>query len=117
MSNSQVNQNNPHTQELSSYLCFDEDGFMVDPSVWTEEAALFIAKVDGIGTLHEEHWQVIRFLRDRYLRLGAIPPMRHICRSSMMTRKDINRLFGSCAQIWRIAGLPNPGEEAKSYMN
>jgi tRNA 2-thiouridine synthesizing protein E len=28
----------------------------------------------------------------------------------------VDRLFGGCREAWRIAGLPNPGEEAKSYM-
>jgi hypothetical protein len=26
-------------------------------------------------------------------------------------------LFSDCRSLWRIAGLPNPGEEAKAYMN
>jgi tRNA 2-thiouridine synthesizing protein E len=28
----------------------------------------------------------------------------------------VQRLFGGCREAWRIAGLPNPGEEAKNYM-
>jgi len=28
-----------------------------------------------------------------------------------------HQLFSSCKTLWLIAGLPNPGEEAKSYMN
>jgi dissimilatory sulfite reductase related protein len=99
-----------------SALLFDEDGFIVDPALWSEQTGRYIAEIRGIGPLNSDHWTVLHFLRDRYLRLGAIPPMRRICRSSALSRNDIKSLFGSCLEVWRIAGLPNPGEEAKSYM-
>jgi len=98
------------------YVCFDEGGFMLEPENWTEETAAMIAEIDCVGPLRAEHWLVINFLRDRYLRLGAIPPVRNICRNSALSKKEIKALFGSCLEIWRIAGLPDPGEEAKSYM-
>ena len=97
-------------------VCFDEDGFMLEPANWTEETGAMIAEIDGVGPLRAEHWQVIHFLRDRYLRLGAIPPVRNMCRNSTLSKEEIKTLFGSCLEIWRIAGLPNPGEEARSYM-
>jgi tRNA 2-thiouridine synthesizing protein E len=28
----------------------------------------------------------------------------------------VNDLFGYCLVAWRVAGLPNPGEEARSYL-
>ena len=97
-------------------LVFDEDGFLVDPNLWSEQTGHYIAAIRGIGPLQMEHWKLLHFLRDRYLRLGAIPPMRSICRNSALSRKDIKNLFGSCLEVWRIAGLPNPGEEAKAHM-
>ena len=99
-----------------SPLVFDEDGFLVDPAFWTEQTACIIAETRDIGPLQSDHWAVLHFLRDHYSRLGAIPPMRRICRHSALSRKDIKRLFGNCLEVWRIAGLPNPGEEAKAYM-
>lgn len=106
---------NPAAEGL--YPRFDEDGFVVEPQLWTEETARIIAEMDGVGVLGSDHWAVINFIRDRFLRFGAIPPMRRVCRASALTRHDVKRLFGSCRQVWRIAGLPNPGEEARSYMN
>ncbi|MCB1758988.1 MAG: TusE/DsrC/DsvC family sulfur relay protein [Gammaproteobacteria bacterium] len=97
-------------------LLLDEEGFLLDPSLWSEHSGQMLADLRGVGRLTREHWTVIHFVRDRYLRLGAIPPMRRICRSSALSRRDIKRMFGSCLEVWRIAGLPNPGEEAKSYM-
>ena len=104
------------TSPEKSALNFDEDGFLVDPLLWSEQTSLIIAEIRGIGPLGSDHWTVLRFLRDRYLRLGAIPPMRSICRNSALSRKDIKALFGNCLEAWRVAGLPNPGEEARSYM-
>ena len=82
----------------------------------TEQTGRFIAASRGIGPLLDEHWKVVHFVRDRFLSLGAIPPIRRICRSSALSRQDLKALFGNCLELWRIAGLPNPGEEAKAYM-
>lgn len=98
-------------------LGFDEDGFLCDAESWDDQVAERLAKLEGVGPLQNAHWRVIRFVRDRYLRLGAIPPMRRICRSSELSKSEVKSLFGGCLQVWRIAGLPNPGEEAKAYLS
>ncbi len=95
---------------------FDEDGFLYDPSLWTKELAQQIAATE-LGSLTDAHWQIIAFIRDRYLRLGAMPPMRRVCRELGYERDAVKGLFGGCRKLWRIAGLPNPGEEAKAYMD
>ncbi|AKH21318.1 TusE/DsrC/DsvC family sulfur relay protein [Sedimenticola thiotaurini] len=97
-------------------LVFDENGYLCDSAYWDNRVAEQLALQEGIGFLSAAHWRVIRFVRDRYLRLGAIPPMRRICRSSELSRSEVKRLFGGCLQVWRIAGLPNPGEEARAYL-
>ncbi len=94
----------------------DAEGFLVDQKTWNDAAAETIALLEGVEPLTDAHWAVILFVRDRYNRLGAIPPMRSICRSAELDRKGMKKLFGGCLQVWRIAGLPNPGEEAKAYM-
>lgn len=98
-------------------LVFDSDGFLVDPSAWTREAARQIAMTDGIGRLTPDHWAIIFDLRERYLKTGTLPVMSHICRVHHLQRGAVNELFGGCRRAWRIAGLPNPGEEAKTYMS
>ncbi len=98
-------------------LGFDEDGFLLDTEHWDDQVAERLAELEGVAPLQGGHWRVIRFVRDRYLRLGAIPPMRRICRSSELSRSEVKSLFGGCLQVWRIAGLPNPGEEAKTYLS
>jgi tRNA 2-thiouridine synthesizing protein E len=95
---------------------FDQDGFLLDPRSWSEELGRAIAEEEAVGQLTERHWRVIRHVRDRFLTLGASPSVRQVCRATSLSKADIYNLFGGCLVIWRIAGLPNPGEEAKAYL-
>ncbi len=56
-------------------------------------------------------------MRGRYFENGSLPVMRLVCRANGLDRQKAHKLFGSCKSLWRVAGLPNPGEEAKAYMN
>jgi tRNA 2-thiouridine synthesizing protein E len=103
-----------HADPLPSL--FDEDGFIIDPSLWTEQLAPTIAAEVGIGELTATHWRVIEHIRDKFLRLGALPTLRLVCRETALSRAQVHNMFGGCLSIWRIAGLPNPGEEARAYL-
>jgi len=94
----------------------DEDGFLTDPHSWNRAIAQAIASLDGVGPLGQDHWAIIFYLREHHLTYGSLPPMSQVCRTSHLDRHAVRRLFGGCYQAWRIAGLPNPGEEAKAYM-
>jgi dissimilatory sulfite reductase related protein len=96
---------------------FDEGGFLIDYQLWNEQIARDLALQEGVSDLLEPHWQILHHIRERYLSLGALPNMRSVCRATSIPRHKVHFLFGSCISIWRIAGLPDPGEEAKSYMN
>lgn len=96
---------------------FDRDGFLADPASWTPELATRIARLDGIAELGAKHWEVIRHVRKQFYSVGALPVMRLVCRAAGLDRHKAHKLFGDCKGLWRVAGLPNPGEEAKSYMN
>jgi len=96
---------------------FDEDGFLINPDVWTNELASQLAEKAELGKLNRAHWNIIQFIREKYLSIGAMPPMRRICREFGYERDAVQGLFGGCTQLWKVAGLPNPGEEAKAYMD
>jgi dissimilatory sulfite reductase related protein len=92
-------------------------GFLNDPRVWSEAVATTLARLDGLPELTRDHWVIIRALRDHYLRFGAAPPaFSHLCNKYRLGRHCVDRLFRSEREAWRIAGLPDPGEEAKTYM-
>lgn len=96
-------------------VSFDEDGFLIDTESWDEELAYVIAKLEGVLPLTDCHWKVLHHLRERYYQCGALPPLRLMCRATQLSREDIKLMFGNYRSIWRIAGLPNPGEEVKAY--
>ena len=94
----------------------DEDGFLVDQSLWTRETARILAELHGVAALTPPHWRLITYIRDYHAQFGAVPLMRRVCRSQNLDRDSVKDLFGNCLNVWKIAGLPNPGEEAKAYM-
>lgn len=102
--------------EVGVPLKFDEDGFLAEPKQWNEGLAQQIANQVGIGELSDAHWAVILQLRDHYLKSGALVPASHACEVSQLDPQCVEDLFRNMRVAWRIAGLPNPGEEAKSYM-
>jgi TusE/DsrC/DsvC family sulfur relay protein len=104
------------TQEYQQFHLLDEDGFLVDAHEWTRAFSEQRAEEKGLA-LNSKHWQLIELLRSKYLKLGALPPMRTVCKSVGLNRDELKSHFGSCLNLWKLAGLPNPGEEAITYMN
>jgi TusE/DsrC/DsvC family sulfur relay protein len=94
----------------------DEDGLLRDPNSWNEDVAELIAEELNIQ-LGAEHWVAIYSLRNYYKRFGVAPAMYNVCRENAKDKNWIHNLFESCLNAWRVAGLSNPGEEAKSYLN
>ncbi|KAB2868722.1 MAG: TusE/DsrC/DsvC family sulfur relay protein [Burkholderiaceae bacterium] len=96
---------------------FDDEGFLGDSARWTPVLAAQIAADEGVPSLSPKHWEVIDLVRERYFAIGALPVMRLICRAAGIEPGRAHQLFPSCRSLWRIAGLPDPGEEARAYMN
>jgi tRNA 2-thiouridine synthesizing protein E len=96
---------------------YDEDGLLRNPQQWSEAVAGHIARELGLGELTDDHWQVIRALRAYYAEYGVAPAMIRVCRQHDRGLDWVHGLFESCLNAWRVAGLPNPGEEAKSYLS
>ena len=95
----------------------DEDGLLRDFNAWTEALAEALARDSGVAELTETHWKIIRARRENFGRSGATPTMHRVCRDAGVERRQVNELFGYCLVAWRVSGLPNPGEEAKSYLS
>jgi len=95
---------------------FDLDGFLRDMERWDEDLARHIAAMDGLGDLNKDQIELVRQLREAFLRTGATPALTHVCRLGGFDPDCMTQLFPSAREAWRVAGLPNPGEEAKSYL-
>jgi len=88
----------------------NEEGFLVDPSQWTEEMAVELARTEGIDPLTETHWQVIRFMRSEFAAKGTGPTVRMLGKTSGVSIKELYELFpkGPAKVAARIAGIPKP---------
>ena len=95
----------------------DEHGLLKDPHHWNEAVARELAARDGIDELTADHWTIIRALREYYAKFGVAPAMSNICRPYGQDWHWVHDLFHTCLGAWRVAGLPDPGEEAKSYLS
>ncbi len=95
---------------------FDADGFMREAESWDEATARQIAHMDGVGDLNAEQISLLHYLRTTYRRRGGLPAWAHVCHLGGFAPDCMTRLFPDARTAWRIAGLPNPGEEAKAYM-
>ena len=110
-----ANQNEFH-QESVIDIVVDEYGFLLNPSQWTEAFAENVLDLSP-GELTARHRVVMEFVRYKFLRFGALPPVRNVCKCTGLEKSELNIMFGSCLQLWRATGLPRPDDEIRSHMN
>ena len=91
-------------------IAVDAEGFLVDPSGWSHDLAEEIARENGIEPLTPRHWQVIDFMRDRYLTAGSAPSIRALGKESGVPVKELYQLFprGPAKLAAKIGGIPKP---------
>lgn len=92
----------------------DSEGYLVDPSDWSEAFAKTLADREGLE-LGDEHWQVIRYLRDHYADHGSQASVRGMIRhfrkiwdADRGSNLHLHQLFprgGPQKQGNRLAGL------------
>jgi dissimilatory sulfite reductase related protein len=88
----------------------DAEGFLTNPEQWNEQIAKAIAAENGIPELSERHWQVVRFMRERYLETGNAPSIRSLGKESGVPVKELYQLFpkGPAKLAAKIGGIPKP---------
>ena len=88
----------------------DAEGFLVDPAQWTREIAVELARESGIPELTPRHWQVVEFMRERYLETGTAPSIRALGKESGVPIKELYQLFpkGPAKLAAKIGGIPKP---------
>jgi len=94
----------------------DEDGFLQNWEDWLEGMAGAMAKEDGLE-LTENHWTIIKFLRDYFIKFQIAPMIKILVKElgknfgpEMGNTKYLYTLFpaGPAKQACRYAGLPKP---------
>jgi tRNA 2-thiouridine synthesizing protein E len=88
----------------------DEDGFMEEPELWNEQVALALATTEGVDEMTEEHWKLVNYLRDYYLKFGIAPMIRKLCKETGFPLKKVYELFpsGPAKGACKVAGLAKP---------
>lgn len=91
-------------------LDVDAEGFLQKPEQWTKEIGEEIARTNGVWPLSERHWQVIDFMRKRFLDTGSAPSIRSLGKESGVEVKELYQLFpkGPAKLAAKIAGIPKP---------
>ena len=94
----------------------DDEGYLIDPADWNEDVAEERARQEKI-VLSDDHWAVIRFMREYYEQRQVTPDARHVIKflaahrgGSSEGRNDLFRLFpyGYVKQACKIAGMRRP---------
>lgn len=94
----------------------DNQGFLQQRLMWSEDLALFMAESDGVK-LGPEHWEIIHYFREYYEDYNIPPPMRMVMRVFKKAFGDENansrylhQLFpgGPTRTASKFAGLPKP---------
>jgi len=91
----------------------DAEGYLVEPTEWTEGFAETVAWNEGI-TLTDEHWKVIRFMREWLDEHGVAPNARHVMKF-LAGEREAGRArmfelfpYGYVKQACKIAGMKRP---------
>ncbi|TXH75341.1 TusE/DsrC/DsvC family sulfur relay protein [Thiobacillus sp.] len=97
-----------------SLPALDEEGYLVEPGEWNEAVAEQLALAEDVR-LTDEHWDVIRFMREYYEEHQIAPDARYVIKhlSNRLGADARNALFklfayGYVKQAWKIAGMKRP---------
>jgi len=88
----------------------NDEGFFTEPGQWTEAMVPELAVAEGIPTLSEDHWRVVKFMRAEYQEKGTGPTVRVLGKTSGVSIKELYQLFpkGPAKIAAKIAGIPKP---------
>lgn len=87
----------------------DKDGFLMTAQEWTTDIAKALAQEEVPEGLTEDHWKIIVYLRQYYLDIGSIPPVRKLSRETGFTLREMKKMFpnGLAKGACKIAGIPS----------
>lgn len=93
----------------SSNVEVNDEGFMTKYDEWNDEIGKALAANIGL-TLTDEHWEVIRFLRDDFASQGETATLRRVSTVGGKPTKTLFKLFPKkpAKKMSYVAGLPKP---------
>lgn len=95
----------------------DSEGYLFDTEDWNDDIAKLLAEEEGIA-LSDQHWSVIKFIREYFLEHDVVPDVRHVttfladehASSKKEAKQTLFNLFpyGYVKQACKIAGMRKP---------
>lgn len=94
----------------------DKEGYLKEPSQWNEGIATAIALSEELE-LTDDHWHVIRYVRNFYEEFNTSPSIRPLVKylQQEWSKEKGNSIYlallfpeGPAKQATKIAGLPKP---------
>lgn len=87
----------------------DDEGFLTEYDEWDEDLAKVLAANISID-LTDDHWKVIRFVREDYKAQGETPTIRRVSTAGGVDTKALFTLFPKkpAKKMSYIAGVPKP---------
>lgn len=86
----------------------NDEGYFTDPSQWTKEIAVDIAKQEGVE-LTDKHFEMLEYLRNKF-NSGEQLTIRGINKSGVVDVKTFYQMFPGAPlkKSTKIAGIPKP---------
>lgn len=95
----------------------DPENYLLDYTDWNKDWATGMARSLGFGELSNTQWKLILTLREYYNLHKTVPNKHYVCKVTGLNPFCLDRYFSNDGkQAWKLAGLPDPGEEIKSYL-
>ena len=87
----------------------NDEGFLTVPDQWTEDLGAELARLIGIE-MTDEHWKLVRFLRDDYKTQGETATLRRVSTQTGVPVKTLFTLFPvkPAKKMAYVSGLPKP---------
>ena len=76
----------------------DEEGYLVDITVWNKELAGLIAQDENID-MNDDHWEVVNFLRDYYEEYQIAPAIRVLTKA---VKKSLGEEKGNSKYLYEL---------------
>lgn len=101
----------PEMEVKGKKIALNQEGFLQNPEEWDDEVAEALARTEeGIEDMSEDHWTVVKYIREYYLEKNLAPMVRKVCKNTGFPLKYIFELFpsGPAKGACKVAGLPKP---------
>ncbi len=87
-------------------VSIDDNGFLTNFNDWNEEVAQALAKREGLGNLDDHQMEIVKFIREYYMKFKAFPILSYVCKNVHQPRKCVSEEFINPMTAWKIWGLP-----------